>query len=146
VRAEALGAVLESGRVIDQKYLGLNLDSARLSSPSTLAPAQADVMLVERVAEIGLYAADPLVRRATSLQQTADAKRFAAEMHPETLSAMGLTNGAWVDLNAVSASASARVQLQASDRVGLGVVRLPQTMLANHGLPLSGALRVAGRA
>ncbi|MEP7208919.1 MAG: NADH-quinone oxidoreductase subunit NuoG, partial [Casimicrobiaceae bacterium] len=45
---------------------------------------------LERIADVPIYAADPIVRRAPSLQKTADARPPMARMHPSTLARLGL--------------------------------------------------------
>jgi NADH-quinone oxidoreductase subunit G len=152
VRAEALGAKIASGSFIDAKHLGLKLDVTKLdaathawSGASGAAPSGAKQVGLERLAEVGLYAADPIVRRAPSLQQTADAKHHAAEVHPDTLNAMGLVAGSWADVSSVQ-GAVARLQLNASEKIAVGTLRLPINTLTSTGLPLSGVLQVAGRA
>ena len=149
VRAEALGAKIASGSFVDAKYLGLKLDVTKLdlakltSANIALAATSGGKLLgLERLAEVGLYAADPIVRRAPSLQQTSDAKRHMAEVHPETLNALGIAAGAWVDL-AGTQGATARVQLNSSEKVAAGTLRLPINTLTSTELPLSGVLQVA---
>jgi NADH-quinone oxidoreductase subunit G len=100
---------------------------------------------LERLAEVGLYAADPIVRRAPSLQQTADAKRHVAEVHPDTLSDLGLKAGAWTDFSSAQ-GVTARLQLNANEKLALGTLRLPINTLTSTDLPLAGVLQVAGRA
>ena len=51
---------------------------------------------VERVADVPIYFADALVRRATSLQRTADAKAPKARMHRSLYETLGLAAGAQV--------------------------------------------------
>jgi NADH-quinone oxidoreductase subunit G len=52
---------------------------------------------LERVSEFPIYATDPMVRRSPPLEKTADAKLArTARMHPETLSAVGVSEGAQV--------------------------------------------------
>ncbi len=47
---------------------------------------------IERIAEFGLYATDPIVRRSQPLQRTSDGKAArAVRMHPKTAEAQGLT-------------------------------------------------------
>ncbi len=49
---------------------------------------------LERIAEFGLYATDPIVRRSLPLQKTADGKNArVARFHPATFDAMGLKPG-----------------------------------------------------
>jgi NADH-quinone oxidoreductase subunit G len=143
VREEALGGKLDSGDFVNEKYLLQKVNPSKISLAS--ASSTGGTSALERVAEIGLYSADPIVRRAQSLQQTADAKRFAAEVHPDTLASLGLLAGAWVDLKSPGGSTS-RTQLQASDKVAVGALRWPTSNLATSNLPLSAVLQVAGRA
>ena len=52
----------------------------------------------ERIADIPLYSADPIVRRAPSLQRTKDAKVGAAWFNAQSLAAVGVAEGASVRL------------------------------------------------
>jgi NADH-quinone oxidoreductase subunit G len=51
---------------------------------------------LERIADVPIYAADPLVRRAPSLQKTRDALPPRARAHPATLARLGLADGSEV--------------------------------------------------
>ena len=141
VRLEALGGKLASGDYIDAKYLGCEIDGTRVKAPVAAPKASS----LERVAEVGLYAADPIVRRAPSLQQTADARNVMAQIHPETLAELRLASGDWVTLKSAE-GVEARVQLHAGDRVAPGVLRMPVSTLNANGLALCGDLQVSGRA
>ena len=77
VRAEALG---------DLATLAQRLDN-RSALPLELGPATAGSGF-ERIADVPIYAVDPIVRRADALQRTADAKAPAA----------GLPSGLWRQL------------------------------------------------
>jgi NADH-quinone oxidoreductase subunit G len=55
---------------------------------------------LERVAEVPIHFADALVRRASSLQRTADAAAPAARMNAATLTKVGVTAGASVRVRA----------------------------------------------
>ena len=57
----------------------------------SLAPTKADG--VERVADVPIYFADPIVRRAPSLQETADARPPRAAMSASMLARLGLAPG-----------------------------------------------------
>ena len=57
-----------------------------------VAPAT-PVSGVQRVADVPIYSSDPLVRRAQSLQKTADAAPPCARMNAAQLAALGLTDG-----------------------------------------------------
>ena len=51
---------------------------------------------LQRIADVPIYFADPLVRRAASLQQTKDAAAPVARMNPSTLAEIGVAPGASV--------------------------------------------------
>ncbi|MBS0321444.1 MAG: NADH-quinone oxidoreductase subunit G [Proteobacteria bacterium] len=51
---------------------------------------------VERVADVPIYFSDAIVRRAPSLQRTADARPPRARMHPTLLERLGIAEGAQV--------------------------------------------------
>ena len=61
-----------------------------------LPPAAAPGAGFERVADVPIYFADPLVRRAASLQQTSDAKAPVARLNPADLAALGVASGGQV--------------------------------------------------
>src|SRR5260221_1566849 len=61
-----------------------------------IAKPAATASPVERVADVPIYFADPLVRRAASLQRTADAKAPKARMHRALFDTLGLSGGAQV--------------------------------------------------
>ncbi len=59
-------------------------------------PPAAAAMPVERVADMPIYFADPLVRRSASLQLTADARPPKARMHRSLFETLGVADGAQV--------------------------------------------------
>ena len=59
-----------------------------------LAPPARNAAGLERVADVPIYFADPLVRRAWSLQQTRDAQPPRARVHRTLLDQLGLAEGA----------------------------------------------------
>jgi NADH-quinone oxidoreductase subunit G len=71
-----------------------NATQTALEAPA--APAGANGL--ERIADVPIYAADPLVRRAVSLQKTRDAKPPAARMNAATLARLKLAEGAAVSV------------------------------------------------
>jgi NADH-quinone oxidoreductase subunit G len=81
VRAEALG---------DESTLATRLDN-RSSTPLALPAAPAPGL--ERIADVPLYATDPLVRRAPALQQTADARAPVAGLPIALWQSLGLQVG-----------------------------------------------------
>ena len=78
--------------------------------------------LLERVADVPLYFADPLVRRAGSLQRTRDAAAPVARVNPATLAALGLEGATQVRLR--QGDASAELTVVADDRVAADCVRV----------------------
>jgi len=59
-----------------------------------VAPRASAPMPMEAIVEMGIYAGDPVVRRASSLQKTADARAgTTARFHPATLAALGAAAG-----------------------------------------------------
>jgi NADH-quinone oxidoreductase subunit G len=81
VRAQALGADVAS-----------KLSNAVSGEPAGASAAPARDAL-ERVADVPLYFADPIVRRAPSLQATRDAQPPAVRMNAATLARLGLAAG-----------------------------------------------------
>jgi len=80
VRAEALGDVASV--------------PARLNNAGGVAVAgSASAAALERIADVPIYATDALVRRATSLQLTADARAPMASLPPALWSQLGLNDG-----------------------------------------------------
>jgi NADH-quinone oxidoreductase subunit G len=77
----------------------------------------------ERIADVPLYCTDALVRRASSLQKTADARPPRATASASTLKGFGLASGdrAWVR----QGPASALLECAVDDRLPDGVVRVP---------------------
>ncbi len=71
------------------KGLSNGLHSLAVSLP---APTEA----LQRVADVPIYSADPLARRAAALQKTADAMPPTARMNTQTLAAVGVGDGAAV--------------------------------------------------
>ena len=71
-------------------------DSLSNATQTTIAKPVAAASPVERVADVPIYFADPLVRRAASLQRTADARAPKARMHRSLYETLGLAAGAQV--------------------------------------------------
>ncbi len=109
VRADALPG--DTAARLDNRVEGI-----ALSSPQ--APAGA----LERVADVPIHFADPLVRRAPALQRTRDAAAPAARVSPATLAALGLAGGERVRL--VQGNAGAELSIVADDKLADGCVRV----------------------
>ena len=77
---------------------------------------------LQRVAEVPIYAADAVVRRAASLQATHDAATPRAAMHGEELHKLGLQSGDEAKLT--QGDGSIRLQVVADDALPRGVVRV----------------------
>ena len=77
---------------------------------------------LERVADVPIYAADPLVRRAASLQKTRDAMPPVARAHAATLAKLNLTSGATVRLRQDGGEATLTVTADAG--IPEGCVRI----------------------
>jgi NADH-quinone oxidoreductase subunit G len=82
VRAEALG---------DTASIAARLSNATTTVAASLADAPEAAF--ERVADVPIYATDSLVRRASSLQLTADARAPVASLPPALWSQLGLSAG-----------------------------------------------------
>ena len=76
-----------------------------------------------RIADVPIYATDPVVRRARALQRTADAADLVAGLHVEDLAQRDIHVGEQVQVSANGAT----VRLRAADdpRVPKGCVYLP---------------------
>ena len=117
--------------------------AARLSNATStpLAAPDGQPAPLERVADVPIYFADPLVRRADSLQQTTDAKSPRARMHRSLLEKLGVADGAQVRVR--QGRGEAVVAAAADPAVPPGVVRLAAAHPSTCGLEgLSGPVTV----
>jgi NADH-quinone oxidoreductase subunit G len=98
---------------------------------------------LERIADVPIYAADPLVRRAASLQKTRDAKPPAARMSAATLAQLKLTEGAAVSVRQGGGEAMLTVALDPG--VPEGCVRVAAAHPATRMLgPMFGPVAIEG--
>ena len=112
-----------------------NAAHAAVAKPATAAAA------VERVADVPIYFADPLVRRAVSLQHTADAKAPKARMHRSLFDTLGLATGALVKVT--QGQGEAVLTAMVDSAVPPGVVRIAAAHASTCGLAgLSGPVSV----
>ena len=117
--------------------------AANLSNATSVAPdgPAASASPVERVADVPIYFADALVRRAPSLQRTADAKAPRARMHRSLYETLGLTHGAQVKVTQGQGEAVLTAMVDAA--VPPGVVRIAAAHASTCGLAgLSGPVTV----
>ena len=129
VRAEALG--------------DLSTVAGRLSNRSSVAPADtvAAAAGLERIADVPIYSADSLVRRATSLQLTADAKPPVASIPSALWLQLGLSEGASVRVSQGVSQAVLPAKLDAT--LASTAVRVPAGHPATAGLgAMFGAITV----
>jgi NADH-quinone oxidoreductase subunit G len=128
VRAEALGGKPEF-------VSGLN------NSASGVAALGMPAAAFERVADVPIHFADPLVRRSPSLQKTKDSVAPTARMNAATLAKAGVAAGDRVRVRMGEGSAELVAQLDAA--LADGAVRVAAAHAATAGLgTLSGALTV----
>ena len=94
---------------------------------------------LERVSDVPIHFADPLVRRAGSLQRTRDARAPLAIVHPDTLAAQGFAAGGRVRLR--QGDAVAELELIADPGVAPNCVRVAAAHAATASLgAMSGAI------
>ncbi|MCK2097219.1 NADH-quinone oxidoreductase subunit NuoG [Thauera aromatica] len=109
VRAQALPADLAAA-------LDNGIEGVVVSSAGAAANA------LERVADVPIYFADALVRRAPSLQKTRDAAAPVARIAPATLAALGLAAGQ--KIRVVQGGGRAELTVQADAGLAAGCVRV----------------------
>ncbi len=115
----------ESAEQVRDEALGdLSAVAGRLDNSSTASMvAQAPAPGLQRLADVPIYAADALVRRAASLQRTADAKAPVASLPSELWQQLGLQAGDLVRVSQGAASVLLPAQPDAS--LAANVVRVP---------------------
>jgi NADH-quinone oxidoreductase subunit G len=100
---------------------GVNPDNAPRGAYELRSRAAATGLT--RVGEVPLYALDPLVRRARSLQQTSDAIGLCARLNPREAGRLGLTLGDRVGVRHNGAVVEMAVEVDPT--VADGCVRIP---------------------
>ena len=109
--------------------------SAQAQKPATAAAP------IERVADVPIYFADPLVRRSPALQLTADARPPKARMHRSLFDTLGLAEGGQVKVKQGHGEAVLTAVVAAA--VPPGVVRIAAAHASTCGLEgLSGPVSV----
>ncbi len=109
VRDEALGAQDVGGKLDNHLDIALNMAGTRTQGS-------------QRVADVPIYSADALVRRAASLQRTRDAATPYVRMHRSELQKLGVQSGDTVKVS--QGKATVRLAVQADDALPAGVVRV----------------------
>jgi NADH-quinone oxidoreductase subunit G len=130
---DVLASVLPAG--VDVAARLDNTTSVALERPTTAAAP------LERVADIPIYFADPLVRRSAPLQETADAKAPRARMHRSLYDMLKLADGAQVKIT--QGRGQAVLSAVVDPAVPPGVVRVAAAHASTCGLEgLSGPVNV----
>jgi NADH-quinone oxidoreductase subunit G len=114
-----------TSEAVRDEIVGVDGVSERLSNHIDLslqhlsiAPAAG----LQRVADVPIYTADAIVRRATALQQTRDAATPTVSLCASELQKQGLNQGEMVKVT--QGKASARLMVQADDGLPAGVARV----------------------
>ena len=107
IRAEVLGA--SSLDALDLSGKLNNVANLPLPVPAATAPQG-----LQRVADVPLYASDAIVRRAASLQETADAKPPRAILSSALAQQLGVTDGASVRVKQGSGAVVLACEIDAS--------------------------------
>jgi NADH-quinone oxidoreductase subunit G len=104
----------------------------------TMVPGPSEL---ERIADVPIYASDPLVRRAPSLQKTRDAQAPGARINPATMTALRLDDGGAVRVRQGGGEAMLKVVADAG--VPEGCVRIAAAHPATRTLgPMFGSVAV----
>ncbi len=129
VRAQALGDDDVLARLDNTMRSAPPADGSAAQAPSSTGAAAAPAL--ERLAEVPIYAADPIVRRSPPLQQTADALRAPrARINAATMARLGLRSGDRAMLHQSDASlrGEAVLEVEIDDGLPDGVVRVPAAL------------------
>jgi NADH-quinone oxidoreductase subunit G len=116
--------------------------AVRLSNALAVAPVLPPAAAregAERIADVPVYFTDPIVRRAQSLQKTADARPPRASANSRTLAAFGVRPGDKARIR--QGEAAALLECALDDRLPDGVVRVPAAHASTSTLgPMFGPL------
>jgi len=93
------------------------------SSGAESIQPQSNASTLERIADVPIYFADPIVRRAASLAQTTDAQAPRARLNSATAARLGVGTGQSIRLSQTSES-GAIVPVAIDEQVADGVVRI----------------------
>jgi NADH-quinone oxidoreductase subunit G len=106
------------------------------------APPAARAALFQRVADVPIYFADPLVRRAASLQKTADAAPPVARMSSATMAALNVQPTSRVRVRG-SAGEGVELRVETDENLASGCIRIAAAHASTVALgPLHGELSV----
>ncbi|MFH2139318.1 MAG: NADH-quinone oxidoreductase subunit NuoG [Pseudomonadota bacterium] len=111
-----------SQAVRDEAMQGVDVAAKLNNAVSGIESKPAAVNGLQRVADVPIYATDAIVRRAVSLQATADAAQPKAWLHSKELSKLGVAVGAQVKV--AQGQGSALLEAAVDDGLPEGVVRV----------------------
>jgi NADH-quinone oxidoreductase subunit G len=132
--SEAVRAVCLNG----QPEFVAGLDNAVASGPLDLS---VEASGLQRVADVPIHFADPLVRRAPSVQATRDAAAPTARMSAATLAALGVADGQPIKVGSGSTAVSLLARMD--EGVPVGCVRIAAGHASTVAVgPLFGSLTV----
>ena len=114
VKAEALGDLA----AIPARLTAMTASTATAALQSTTA-----THALERIADVPIYAADPVVRRASALQMTADAKPPTIGVPAELAAEHGIVEGTRVRVSSSAGSLTLPAHVDAS--LAANVIRVP---------------------
>ncbi|MFH2134987.1 MAG: molybdopterin-dependent oxidoreductase, partial [Pseudomonadota bacterium] len=111
-----------SQAVRDEAMQGVDVAAKLNNAVSGIESKPVAVNGLQRVADVPIYATDAIVRRAVSLQATADAAQPKAWLHSKELSKLGVQAGAQVKV--AQGQGSTLLEVAADDGLPEGVVRV----------------------
>ena len=134
----------ESAQDVRASVMADNQSTHAMLNNGTRVPVvapEAATTITERIADVPIYFADPLVRRAAPLQLTADARPPKARMHRSLFETLGLAPGGQVRVTQGQGEAVLSATVDAA--VPPGVVRIAAAHPSTCGLEgLSGPIKV----
>ena len=93
-----------------------------ISCVDVVLNVNSSVSALQRIADVAIYAADPIVRRAQSLQLTSDGNRDCAGINTETLAQLGFDTDSFILIR--QGQCSAVVSVKQDDSVPNNCIRL----------------------
>jgi NADH-quinone oxidoreductase subunit G len=124
VRDEALGSAEEIAEHLNNHFVGV--------PETTNFVIDSSAGMLERVSDVPIYFADPIVRRAASLQKTSDAKAPKALMSANMMEQRGLVAGDKVKIT--QGVGSVVLEMALDKRLPYGVVRIAAAHPSTAGL------------
>ena len=138
VRNKVLGKTFDVSTRLDNSFDGASLRSGTGSDSQSQTDAHPDGNTLQRIAEVPIYNADPIVRRAPSLQHTADARMASRVIvHPDTAARLGLDTGDRARVR--QGSGEAILTLAVDPRMPPDCARVPAALASTAALgPMNG--------